>query len=54
MNYEQAIAFVRRNGNDVERARLEVLLTGKPPSREIIARLFADQHPDGGVGAILG
>lgn len=48
MNPEKAIAFVKRDGNDVECARLGVLLEAKEPSREIIARLFADQRPDGG------
>lgn len=48
MNVEKALAFIKREGNVVERARLDYLLSAKRPSQEIVAQLFAGQRGDGG------
>jgi hypothetical protein len=48
MNIEKAKTFVRKQGNAVEQARLEYLLTQKLPTRDEIEALFAGQRPDGG------
>ena len=48
IDFKKAKTFVRQNGNDGERARLDVLLAGKLLSREVVTGLFADQRPDGG------
>ena len=43
-----AIAFVQRNGDEVEQARLRYLLAGERPSGHVIAVLLEGQRPDGG------
>jgi len=48
MDLEKAVSFIRREGNEVERARLDYLLIDKRPSRKVVAQLFAGQRPDGG------
>jgi len=48
MNIEKAIQFVKNNGNEVEQARLNYILTNERPSEKIIADLFAHQQSDGG------
>jgi len=44
MNFEKAVQFIRDNGNEVEQARLNYILTNEPPAEEIIAKLFANQR----------
>lgn len=48
MNLEKAVEFVRSKGNEVEQARLKYLLANERPSQKVVAKLFADQRPDGG------
>src|SRR5947209_19513546 len=48
MNIQAAIAFVRVNGDSVEQARLDYLLSGEPPDPAIVRQLFAGQRADGG------
>ena len=48
VNEALAAAFVRRQGDAVERARLDYLLTGVPPRPAVVAALLAGQRPDGG------
>jgi hypothetical protein len=48
MNLEQAIQFVKSQGNEIEHARLRYILANEPPSPEVVARLFDDQRADGG------
>lgn len=48
MNLERAIQFIKKNGNEVEQARLNYVLSNERPSEEITAKLFAGQRSDGG------
>ncbi|MEM7116634.1 MAG: prenyltransferase/squalene oxidase repeat-containing protein [Chloroflexota bacterium] len=48
INTQQAIAFVRAEGNGVELARLALLRDGKRPSADILAQFSSSQQPDGG------
>jgi hypothetical protein len=48
MDFEKAVQFVKKNGDDVEQARLDFILENKPPSQHVIASLFEYQRPDGG------
>ncbi|MCL6559454.1 MAG: terpene cyclase/mutase family protein [Firmicutes bacterium] len=48
MDFEKGVEFVRRNGSEVEQARLQFLLKGERPSQDVVAKLFAGQRPDGG------
>ena len=48
LHQSAAVAFVQAHGTPVEQARLAYLLDSIPPTPEIIASVFADQHSDGG------
>lgn len=48
MNFEKAVQFIRDNGNEVEQARLNYILTNELPAEAIIAKFFAHQRHDGG------
>jgi hypothetical protein len=48
VQFEKAVAYVRLHGTDVERARLDYLLTGREPSDTTARTLFLGQRPDGG------
>ena len=48
MNLEAALAFIRNEGNTVERARLKYLLNNDPASPEAVSSLLAGQCSDGG------
>lgn len=48
MNFEKAIEFIRKNGDEVEQARLDYLLTLQRPAEQIVGKLFAGQRADGG------
>ncbi len=48
MDIEKAIQFIKKNGGQVEQARLNYLLFDESPSEEIIAKLFDGQRADGG------
>ncbi|MFW9948926.1 MAG: hypothetical protein ACFFKA_02220, partial [Candidatus Thorarchaeota archaeon] len=48
MNLEKSIKFVRKNGNIIEKARLDAILWIKKPSNEVIANLGRFQNADGG------
>jgi len=47
MGLDSALRFVRQRGSMVEQARLRLLLSGTPPSPQVIAQLFAGQQADG-------
>jgi thiol-disulfide isomerase/thioredoxin len=51
MNFQKAIKYVRNNGNEVEQARLNHILTNERASEEVRAKLFARQRLDGGYSA---
>lgn len=48
MDLDRAATFVREHGSEVERARLERVLTGKAPPGWIATKLFAGQRRNGG------
>jgi hypothetical protein len=48
MNVEKAVEFVSSQGNAVELARLQFVLTNAQPSPEVVSQLFAGQRSDGG------
>jgi hypothetical protein len=48
MNFQKAVEFVRRNGDEVELTRLKYLLANDPPQQRVITQLFTGQQPDGG------
>jgi hypothetical protein len=48
MDIEKTVHFVKKNGNKVEQARLNYVLSNEPPSEEITTTLFAGQRLDGG------
>jgi hypothetical protein len=48
MDIEKAIEFIKRNGNELEQARLNYVLSDERPSEEITAKLFVGQRSDGG------
>lgn len=48
VDLDAALAYIRRHGDEIEQARLRYLLTGEPPTSEIVATLCAGQRPDGG------
>ena len=48
MNIKKAVQFIRINGNEVEQARLNYVLSNERPSEEITAKLFSGQRLDGG------
>ena len=48
MNLEKAVQFIKMNGNDVEQARLNYILSNERSSEEIAAKLFIGQRMDGG------
>ncbi|MBV9279673.1 MAG: terpene cyclase/mutase family protein [Chloroflexi bacterium] len=47
LDLERAYTFVREGGTDIERARLDYLLTGGRPPETIVVALFASQRGDG-------
>ncbi|MBN1148284.1 MAG: terpene cyclase/mutase family protein [Anaerolineales bacterium] len=49
MDLWKAVEFVRSVGNEIEQARLKYLLANERPAQQLVARLFADQRPDGGL-----
>ncbi len=48
MRVREAVRFIRKYGNMVEVARLEVLLNDLSPPSEVIELLEGRQNPDGG------
>lgn len=48
IDLNQAMMFVEQEGNIVEQARLDYLLTDKRPSAAILAKFAEKQRPDGG------
>lgn len=48
MDIEKAIRFIKMNGNGVEQARLNYVLSNERPSEEITTKLFTGQRLDGG------
>lgn len=47
MDIEKAIQFIKENGNEVEQARLNYVLSNERPLEKIIAQLFTNQRADG-------
>lgn len=48
VDFTAAVAFVQRQGDQVELSRLEYILNKKPPSPQVLGSLFAGQRQDGG------
>jgi hypothetical protein len=48
MDIEAALAFVSRQGNMIEQARLRYLFAQEAPSSDVISQLLAGQRDDGG------
>lgn len=48
MNYESAIAFVRKHGTGVEQARLRYILHGEHIGQQVVNDLLTHQRADGG------
>lgn len=47
MDVQRAISFIERNGDRIERARIESVVCGEPPSAEVFKQLGKLQKPDG-------
>lgn len=48
MDLQKAIAFIKLNGNLIERARVSSILWGEVPSKEVLKEVEKLQKPDGG------